>query len=82
MSAEKCPHRREGTLADADKAALIELLRETIAADRYPLSPRIQKLRAILAKLAPPPPRPEPFPRPKPVGEPSMVLPKKKRRPR
>jgi hypothetical protein len=48
-------------LADADKAALIELLRETIAADRYPLSPRIQKLRAILAKLAPPPPRPEPL---------------------
>jgi hypothetical protein len=56
-------------LADADKAALIELLRETIAADRYPLSPRIRKLRAILAKLEPVPPRPEPFPPPKPAGE-------------
>ena len=48
-------------MTDDDKAALAELLRETIAADRYPLSPRIQKLRAILAKLAPPPPRPEPL---------------------
>ena len=69
-------------LGDADFAVLVALLKQTIAADRYPLSPRIQKLRAILAKLAPPPPRPEPFPRPKPVGEPSMVLAKKKRRPR
>jgi hypothetical protein len=67
-------------LADADKAALIELLRKTIAADRYPLSPRIRQLRAILDKLEPPTPRPEPFPPPKPIGEPSMVLAKKKRR--
>ena len=28
-----------------------ELLRQVIAADRYPLSPRIKKLRAILDKL-------------------------------
>jgi hypothetical protein len=67
-------------LADADKAALIELLRETIAADRFPLSPRIRKLREILAKLEPPPARPEPIPPPKPAGEPSMLLAKKKRR--
>ena len=49
-------------LDDADSAALVELLRQTIAADRYPLSPRIRKLRAVLAKLVPP--RPEPLPRP------------------
>ena len=56
-------------LDDIDKAALVELLREVIAADRYPLSPRIRQLRAILGKLYPPPRRPEPYP-PKPVGEP------------
>jgi hypothetical protein len=69
-------------LDDADKAALVELLREVIAADRYPLSPRIRKLRAILDKLVPPPQRAEPYPAPKPVGEPSHMLAKKKRRPR
>jgi hypothetical protein len=55
-------------LTDADKAVLIELLRETIAGDRYPLSPRVRTLRAILDKLEPAPPRPEPYPAPKPVG--------------
>jgi hypothetical protein len=54
----------------------------TAATDPFPLSPRIRKLRAILDKLAPPPPRPEPFPAPKPPAQPSMVLAKKKRRPR
>jgi hypothetical protein len=67
-------------LDDADKAALVELLRQTIAADRYPLSPRIRRLRAILDKLVPPTPRPEPFPPPKPIGEPSHVLAKRKGR--
>jgi hypothetical protein len=41
-------------LDDIDKAALVELLREVIAADPFPLSPRIRKLRAILGKLAHP----------------------------
>ena len=67
-------------LDDADKAALVELLREVIAADRYPLSPRITKLRAILDKLEPPAPRPAPFPAPKAAGEPSHVLAKRKSR--
>jgi hypothetical protein len=53
-------------LDDTDKAALAELLRHVIAADRYPLSPRIKKLRAILDKLALAAPRPEPYPAPKP----------------
>jgi hypothetical protein len=41
---------------------------------------RIKSLRAILAKLAPPPTWPEPLPPPKPPGEPSMALRKKRRR--
>jgi hypothetical protein len=68
------------SLDDDDKAALVELLRETIAADRYPLSPRIRKLWAILAKLEPAPPRPQPYPAPKPIGEPSHVLRKRRGR--
>jgi hypothetical protein len=40
-------------LTDDDKAALIELLRETIASSRFLLSPRIRRLKAILDKLDP-----------------------------
>jgi hypothetical protein len=47
-------------LTDADKAALVELLSVTIAANRSLASPRIRKLRAILDKLEPPSPRPQP----------------------
>jgi hypothetical protein len=61
-------------LTDDHKAALIELLREKIAADRFPLSPRVNRLRAFLAKLDPPGPAPRPF------GERSVVLAKKRRR--
>jgi hypothetical protein len=69
-----------GELDDSEKAALVELLREAIATDRFPLSPRIQKLRAVLDKLEPPAPRLEPFPASKPIGEPSHVLAKWKGR--
>jgi hypothetical protein len=41
-------------LTDDDKAILIELLRETIERDRFPLSPKVKRLKAILAKFAPP----------------------------
>ena len=67
-------------LSDDDKAALVALVRETIAADRFPLSPRIRQLRVILDKLEPAPPRPMPLPPPKPAGEASMLPAKKKRR--
>jgi hypothetical protein len=40
-------------LTDDDRAALIELLRETIDGSRFLLSPRIRGLRAILEKLDP-----------------------------
>jgi hypothetical protein len=61
-------------LSDDDKAILLELLRETIARDRFPLSPRVRSFKAILDKLASPTPRPEPLPPPKPPGERSMAL--------
>lgn len=67
-------------LNDTDKAALIELLRQTIAADPYPLSRRIRKLQAILDKVDPPPARPEPLPPPKRPGTPSLLLSTKKGR--
>jgi hypothetical protein len=51
---------RQLTTAEFEKAALIALLKKTIAADPFPLSPRIQQLRSILAKLEPPPPWPQP----------------------
>ena len=68
---------------ELDEEELLELrllLRHTIAADPFPLSPRVRRLRAILDKLDPPPGRPEPFPAPKPAGEPSLLLSRKKRR--
>jgi hypothetical protein len=46
-------------LTDDETAALARLLRCTIDEDRYPLSPRLATLRAILARLEPPVPRPE-----------------------
>jgi hypothetical protein len=67
-------------LTDDEKAALVELLRETIDRDRFPLSPRVRSFKEILDKLAPPAPRPEPIPAPKPPGERSMALTRKRRR--
>jgi hypothetical protein len=48
-------------LSDDETAALTRLLTNTIDADRYPLSPRIQTLKAILGKIRPEPVR-EPLP--------------------
>jgi hypothetical protein len=57
-------------LTDDEKAALIELLRDTIERSQFVLSPRIKLLRGILEKLAPEPPRPEADPAPKPSRNP------------
>jgi len=38
-------------LTDEEKLALAAELKRTINEDRYPLSPRIRTLKAILAKL-------------------------------
>jgi hypothetical protein len=48
-------------LRDDETAALARLLKSIIDADRYPLSPRIQTLKAILDKIQPEPVR-EPLP--------------------
>ncbi len=48
-------------LTDDETAALARLLRRTIDEDRYPLSPRLAPLKAILAKLDQPEPR-QPLP--------------------
>ena len=77
------PHDEERTpfeLDTADRTALAELLRDTIAADRFPLSPRIRRLRAILAKLDPPPAAAIVYPAPKPPGERRMAMRKGRRR--
>jgi hypothetical protein len=47
---------------------LVALLKQTIAADPFQLSPRVRTLRAILDKLQPPTARPRPHPAPKPAG--------------
>ena len=61
-------------LDDSERRALSAELKQIIAADRFPLSPRIRKLQAILDKLDPPAARPQPHPAPKPPGEPSAML--------
>jgi hypothetical protein len=50
-------------LTPDEREAVLRLLRDTIAADRFPLSPRIRTLRSALAKLDPAPPAMvEPYP--------------------
>ena len=48
----KCDHRPgsfcRGSLTDEETFALLNLLVDTIEADRYPMSPRIRLLRGIL----------------------------------
>ena len=48
-------------LTDEETATLTKHLREAIDYGRYPLAPRVTKLREILAKLRPEPVR-EPLP--------------------
>jgi hypothetical protein len=65
-------------LTDDDIATIVRLLRGTIAADPYPLSPRIKRLKAILAKLdwsaaSEERPKPLPSPVPRPVYKPSVL---------
>jgi hypothetical protein len=46
-------------LSDEEAAALTKHLRQAIDRDPYPLAPRLDPLKAILAKLEPVAPRPE-----------------------
>ena len=66
-------------LSPEDYAAIASVLRDTIKADRFPLSPRITTLRAILDKLEPPEPAPFRFPPLRPYA-PSMLMARKRAR--
>ena len=65
-------------LTDEETTALAKLLSRTIDDDRYPLSPRIQNLKVILAKIRPEPAR-EPMP-PRKVYAPPRATTTKRRR--
>jgi hypothetical protein len=68
-------------LTDQDRADLARFLREAIEADRYPLSPRVRRLKELLAKVDPAPaPAVTPCLAPKPPRQPSMVLAKRRGR--
>jgi hypothetical protein len=49
-------------LTDEEVAALTRYLRQKLDDERFPLAPRLDPIKAILAKLEPPTPRPEPLP--------------------
>jgi hypothetical protein len=66
-------------LTDEETDALARLLSRTIDDDRYPLSPRIQSLKGILAKIRPEPVR-EPLPPPKVYAPPRATAAKRRRR--
>jgi hypothetical protein len=59
-------------ISDEETAALIRELHDIVENDRYPFSPRIRTLRAILEKLRPEPVR-EPLPPPKVYAPPRFV---------
>jgi len=59
-------------LTEEETGALAKLLSRTIDDDRYPLSPRVQNLKGILAKIRPEPAR-EPLPPPKVYAPPRFI---------
>jgi hypothetical protein len=68
-------------LTDEEKIALAAELKRAINEDRYPLSPRVQTLKAILDKIEPPPAvTAEPLPTSKPGDRPHRALAAMKRR--
>lgn len=48
-------------LTDDEKLALVAHLRHALEYDPFPFAPRLDPLKAILAKLEPTTPQPEPF---------------------
>ena len=66
-------------LTEEDRQEMARLLRQAIDGDRYPLSPRVRRWKAMLSKLDPPATSPPvPYPAPKPSGEPSLLYRKMK----
>jgi hypothetical protein len=74
------PGRMTLDLDDAERAALVELLTEEIEGTRFPLAPRVKRLRGILTKLGVGSAPGQPYPPPKPSERPSAALAKKRRR--
>jgi hypothetical protein len=53
-------------LSDQDRADMARFLRDAIKADRYPFSPKMRRLKELLAKIDPAPaPVVTPYPAPK-----------------
>jgi hypothetical protein len=65
-------------LSNEETAALTQELHDIVESERYPFSPRIRTLRAILAKLRPEPVR-EPLSPPKVYAPPRAVATKRRR---
>jgi hypothetical protein len=65
-------------LSDDEADALAQHLKRAIDSDRYPLSPRLAPLKAILAKLRPEPAR-EPLPPPKVYAPPRATAARRRR---
>jgi hypothetical protein len=65
-------------LSDEEAKALADELDAIVLNDRYPLSPRIQLLKAILGKLRPEPVR-EPLPEPKRYAPPHATAARRRR---
>lgn len=65
--------------SEEERAALAAFLRDSIAADRFPMSPRWRPIRSALEKIDPQPTRP-PLPPLKPAGAPSLYLQRKRGR--
>jgi len=67
-------------LTDEERDELARALREMIDGDRFPMSSRVRRLKAILDKVDPPPARSSaPFPPPKPPAEPSHAQRRRRR---
>jgi hypothetical protein len=58
-------------LTDEEAAALTKHLRQVFDYARYPLAPRLDPLKSVLAKIEPPAPQREPLPPLKPGMGPS-----------
>jgi hypothetical protein len=67
-------------LTDDETRALAQLLRRTLYFDPYPHAPRLDPLKAILAKLEPPVPKPEPLPPLKASTDQSRAIDRRRRR--
>jgi hypothetical protein len=73
------PDSFEFEIDDDEKAALIELLQEAVERDRFLLSPRVARLRGILAKLGVGSAPAMHYAAPKPLGKGRMALAKEAR---